>query len=1078
MKARLRPKFALLVLATIFCTRQWAEAQLIRGFISGTITDSSNAVIPGVQVSITNTGTNISRETTTNEIGFYRFVAVEPGNYSVEFKAPGFENRRVPSLTVSTAAEVVINQTLAVGVASTELVVVATPGTELEKTNATIERTLSDRVVSELPLQVYNLGRDISRLALLAPTVNRASGSNEFAGNGQRARNNNFMIDGVDNNDLSVTISAARTIPEAVQEVQIQTTAYSAEFGRNTGVQFSAITKSGTNSYHGELWDYHRGNWMEPISLTDKRAGLKATPRFVLNQFGGDAGGPIFKDRTFFFGLLEVDLRREAPKAANATPIVIPTPAGFAALSSVPLGPNQTATSRQAMLSALSFLPGRYSQIANFDNRKTTTVNGVPIEIGNALIPLPRPYDTYYNVGRIDHRLTDRDNLSYRYHLDKRTQPDATGNLAFGRLFSADQLILRQNHAGSYTRTLTPRLLNEARFGYVRSSLDFPERDPKSPFVSISGLFNFGGSNGLPQSRLEQLYQLQDVATYLRGRNSFKFGAELRRDELSRARFVPNSKGMFSFTSLQEYLNNNAATIIRAYLQAPPEGLRATEWGQAFFFQDDVKVARNLTLNLGLRYERTTMPLGFLGTTDPAVRAIGVPGPAKNDNNNWAPRIGFGYSPTSSSGMLGKLLGDGKTSLRGGFGVAYDVLFYNLLLSTFQSYPYVNNVTVTGAATLNAFPNLPPNTIDPNRIPTLTFINVPSDIQNPTMNFWSLSLQRELGSDYVLELGYTGNRSYHMLRQSQTNPGILTAAQAVQVIATGNPNVAIQRLNPAWGPRPILESGAKGEYHAGYVKFDKRMSKGLLVGANYTWSVNMSDADETQTVLDSTTGAGLTPSTPQIPEDFFNFRKEWSRSAFDRPHRFVVHYVYEIPWFSSSSAALRHVFGGWQISGFTEAQSGQPFTITTGVDTAGVLGLASPTFPARPNYNPNGVITKDPVTGDFRTFSTPINGTGIVVTPLGTDGRPLANSMPGGGNLGRNTFRGPSFQNWNFSVMKKITFKEDWQLQLRSDFFNVWNHNNFANPVANMSSPAFGNNISTGFWTDARLITLSAKIRF
>ena len=238
----------------------------------------------------------------------------------------------------------------------------------------------------------------------------------------------------------------------------------------------------------------------------------------------------------------------------------------------------------------------------------------------------------------------------------------------------------------------------------------------------------------------------------------------------------------------------------------------------------------------------------------------------------------------------------------------------------------------------------------------------------------------------------------------------------------------------------------------------------------------MSDADEVQNVQDSTTGAGLTPSTPQIPEDFFNFRKEWSRSAFDRPHRFVVHYVYEIPWFSSSPAALREVFSGWQISGFTEAQSGQPFTIATGVDTAGVLGLA--TFPARPNYNPNGIISKDPVTGDFRTFSTPISGTGIGMTPLGPNGSPLANSMPGGGNLGRNTFRGPSLQNWNFSVMKRISFKENWQLQLRSDFFNLWNHNNFANPVANMSSPAFGDNISTGFWTDARLITFSAKIRF
>lgn len=1073
MGEKFRFRFALLFLLMLSGMMHRAEAQLIRGFISGTVTDASNAVITGVQVTITNTGTNISRQTLSNEFGFYRFVAVEPGNYSVDFAASGFENRRVAGVTVSTAQEVVINQTLTVGGVATEVLVVGTPGSELEKTNATIERTLSDRVVSELPMQVYNLGRDISRLALLAPTVNRASGSNEFAGNGQRARNNNFMIDGVDNNDLSVTISAARTIPEAVQEVQIQTTSYSAEFGRSSGVQFSAITRSGTNAYHGEVWDYYRGNWMEPISLTDKRAGMKATPRFVLNQFGGDAGGPILKDRTFFFGLLEVALRREAPKPANATAIVIPTPAGYSALSNVPLGTNQTAASRQAVLSALNFLPEIYPQITNYENRRTMTVNNAPIEIGNVILPLPRPYTTYYNVARIDHRLTDRDNLSYRYHIDKRTQPDATGNVAFGRRFSADLLILRQNHAVSYTRNFSPRLLNEARFGYTRASLDFPERDSKSAFTQISGLFNFGGSNGLPQGRLEQLYQFQDVATHIAGRNSFKFGLDLRMDALSRARFVVNAKGTWSFANFQDYLNNDASSVQRAILQSGPEGLRASEWSHAYFFQDDLKASKDLTLNLGVRYEYTTVPLGFLGSTNAVVRALGVPGPAKPDKNNWAPRIGFAYSPSAPTGVLARLLGNGKTSIRGGFGVGYDVLFYNILLNTYQSYPYVTNTLVTRPT--NQYPTLP--TASPVLNPLATFINVPDDIENPTTNFWSLSLQREFGSDYVLELGYTGNRSYHQLRQSQANPGILTASEAARVIASGSAGTAtITRLNPAWGSRQIIESGAKGEYDAGYLKFDKRMSKGLLVGANYTWSVYMSDADEFANVQDSSTGAGLTPSSPQIPQNFFNFSREWSRSAFDRPHRFVIHYLYEIPWFSSSPAALRQVFGGWQISGFTEYQSGQPFTITTGVDTAGVLGLS--TFSARPNYNPNGIFRNDPVTGDLRTFSTPINGTGVVVTQLGPSGLPLANSIPGGGNLGRNTFRGPSLQNWNFSVIKKISINEDWQVQLRSDFFNVWNHNNFANPVANMSSPAFGSNISTGFWTDARLITFSAKIRF
>jgi hypothetical protein len=467
--------------------------------------------------------------------------------------------------------------------------------------------------------------------------------------------------------------------------------------------------------------------------------------------------------------------------------------------------------------------------------------------------------------------------------------------------------------------------------------------------------------------------------------------------------------------------------------------------------------------------------MGFLGTTDPAVRAVGVQGPARADKNNWAPRVGFAYSPSAPSGALGRLLGNGKTSIRGGFGMGYDVLFYNLILNTFQSYPYVTNVQRTRPATTNLFPTLP--TDSPVLNPLNTFINVPEDIENPTTNFWSLSLQRELGSNYVLELGYTGNRSYHQLRQSQYNPGILTPSQAATVIASGNPNsVTVQRLNPAWGSRQIIESGANGEYHAGYVKFDKRLSRGLLVGANYTWSVNMSDADEPNNVQDSATGAGLTPSSPQIPQSFLNFRNEWSRSAFDRPHRFVIHYLYEIPWFASSPAALRQVFGGWQISGFTEYQSGQPFTITTGVDTVGSVGLG--TFPARPNYNPNGIIRKDPVTDDFRTFFTPRDGTGIVVTQLGPNGLPLANSSPTGGNLGRNTFRGPSFENWNFSVIKKISLRENWHIQLRSDFFNLFNHNNFPNPVANMNSPAFGSNTSTGFWTDARQITFSAKIRF
>jgi len=1043
------------------------EAQLVRGFVSGTVTDTTNAIIAGVQITITNKATNIPRDTVTNDVGFYRFVAVEPGDYSVEFKLAGFETHKMDRIAVQTAQEIVINQTLSVGGVTAEVSVLETPGVELQKTTATIERTFSDRLIGELPFQVYNGVRDVTRLALLAPTVSRANGSNEFSANGQRARNNSFSVDGVDNNDLSVTTNSLRIIPEAVQEVQVQTTAYSAEFGRTSGAQFSAITKSGTNEYHGEAWEYYRGNWMEPLNLTNKRAKLTETPRFVLNQVGGDVGGPIVRERTFFFGLLEGNRRREAANAANATSVNVPTPAGYAALPTIPLGNGQSAASRQAVLSALSFLPELHSQVGNYENLRNVPINNIPVQVGTIRIPLPQPSNFWYNVVRIDHRLTSRDNLTYRYHLDKRDQPNITGNLGFGTRFTAAQSILKQNHAISYTRTVNSRLLNEARVAYTRGFLDFPENDPKSSTATISGFFTIGGSTAFPQGRVEQLYQFQDVATYLAGRHSFKFGLDVRRNKLF-GRFGTNSKGTWTFGSFADFLNSTPSSLIQAINEATFE---ASHWHHAYFFQDDLKATKDLTFNFGIRYEYSMVPVGFFGALDPAIRAVGVPGPARPDRNNWAPRLGIAYSPGAPQGIWRNLLGPGKTSVRGGFGMTYDVLFYNILANTANNYPRVVTQITPAEEAANLFPTLAPKvaTVPPLNPVTFRFINASEDIQNPTTHFWNLSVQREIRSNYIFEVGYTGNRSYHQLRQRETNPGVLTATQAAAVIATDNANITVPRLNPNWGSRVLLETTSNAEYHAGYAKFDRRMSKGLQIGANYTWSANLSDNDEAFTVTD------LTASTPQLPQDYFNLRNEWSRSAFDRPHRFVVHYMYEIPWFASSSAALSHVFGGWGIAGFTEFQSGQPFTIVTGVDTAGVRDLAS-AFPGRPNYNPNGIFKKDQVTDDLRTFTTPVDGTGIVVAPLGRNGI-LANSMPGGGNLGRNTFRGPSFQNWNFALTKKISIQEGWQVQLRSDFINLWNHNNFANPESKMSSPSFGSNTAT-LITDARQILLSAKIRF
>ncbi len=1058
-----------------------AVAQLTRGFISGTVQDPASAVMPGVRVAITNQSTGIKSETETNNVGVYRFVAVEPGAYQVEFSKAGFETRRIENVLVTATQEVVLNQTLAIAATTATVEVSETPpGVVLAKTTASLERKLDQQFIANVALTGST--RDVNQLALLAPTANRAPGSTGIAANGQRARNNNFLLDGVDNNDLSVTLTSNRIIPEAISEFQTQVQAYSAEFGRNTGAQIQAITRGGSNEFHGEAYDYYRGNWMEPVNLLNKRNGMTKTPRFVHNQAGGDIGGPILKNRTFFFGLIETNRRREAPDGRNSSDAVIPTPTGLAALASVPLGPNETTDARQRALSSLAFLSDAQNHIAKYSNVRTTTVNGVPIQIGTINLPLANPYDFWWATYRMDHRLTDKDSLTYRMQLDKRNQPDVISNLQFGNRFSGAQVILGQNHALSHTRAFSPRFVNEFRFAFVRRNLDFPENDPTTPSTTISGLFTIGGASNFPQARIQNTFQWQNVSTFMSGRHSVKFGVDIRRNRLfNLAAF--DSKGTFGFDNLQDFLNSRPASFRQAINTATFD---ARQTNQYYFFQDDIRATRDLTFNLGVRYEYSGVPFGFFGARDPESLAVGVPAPVRPDRNNWAPRVGFAYSPSPAGGFARKLFGDGETVFRGGFGMAYDVLFYNILTVNASNYPRVVVNELSRPQLVNVWPQLlpPAGPVGPKFDPRATYVNSPVDTQNPTTQFYSFSIQRQVARTYVLEVAYAGSRSYHGIRQGNTNPGILTPDQAALVRSKLDPNAIpglpgitnptnnppSRRLHPDWGSRVTIESTALARYNAMYVKLDKRLSHGLTIGGNYTWSANLSDNDESLAV------SQITNSSPQIPQDFFNYRNEWGRAAFDVPHRVSVYYAYDVPWFSTgglNSPVMRRIFRGWSINGFTDYQSGQPFTIRTGVDTAGT-GSAS----FRPVYNPAGQLVLDPVTGDWRTFTTPISGGGIVLTYLGKTGLPLANSQAFPvpfGNLGRNTFRGPGTVFWNVTVNKAIDITERWKILVRSDWIDAFNHRNFGNPIATMNSPTFGTNTTD---PGGRTMLLSAKVRF
>jgi outer membrane receptor protein involved in Fe transport len=1050
-----------------------AWGQLSRGYISGTVTDSSGAVIANADVSIINVDTNIRRSAKTNEVGLYRFPAVEPGRYMVEFASSGFATRRVGPVEVGATQEVVLNQSLEVASATTTLEVVAAPaGVELSKATASIERKLDVKVLENLPLT--GATRDVNQIALLAPTAARGPGSTGISANGQRARNNNFMIDGVDNNDPSVTISNNRIIPEAISEYQVQTAAYSAEYGRNSGAQIMVTTRSGTNEFHGSVFNYYRANWVEPVSLINKRAGVNSTPRFNQNQAGGSLGGPIRKDRTFFFALIEANRRREAPDARNAAVATIPTAEGYQLLRNVPLGADQTPASRQAILGGIRFLEEIYPRVTRYTNPRNVSVNGVSIPVGQIQLPLANPYNFWYGTARVDHALTSKDALTYRLQVDQRTQPNVTSNLQFGSLFAASQEILRQNHAASWTRTFSPRWVNEFRFAYIRGFLDFPENDPRTPTTGITGFFTIGGLSNFPQGRLQNSYQFQNTSTYLWNRHSIKVGADVRYNKLfNNAAF--DSKGTYTFDNLQDFLNNRPAAFRQALNTATFD---ARQWNTFLFFQDDWRVTPELTLNLGLRYEVNTVPFGFFGAANDAVAAVGVPRDVRMDRNNWAPRAGFAYSPTGKGGWLGKLLGDGQTVFRGGWGMGYDVLFFNILTVNASNFPRVVVGEVDRTGLVNQWPNLLPVSATPRLDPFATFVNSPTDMQHPTTRFYSFSVQRQFLRNYVFELGYSGSSSYAQIRQGQANPGILTAEQAARVLETRNPNSipgllptaafpVSRRLNPAWGSRVLIESTAKARYDAMFLKLDRRLANGLTIGGNYTWSANYSDNDESLGVAD------IVNSSPQVPQDFFNYRNEWSRSVFDRPHRVATYWNYDLPnllpaW---NNGFARRLGKGWSFTGTADFQSGQPFTVRTGVDTGGTGTPA----PHRPDYNPNGTLTLDPVTNNWRTFTTPITGGGIFLTNLTTGGTPLANSKPNGGNLGRNTFRGPGFRNWSVAALKTTDITERFRLQLRADWINAFNHRNFGNPIAVMSSPQFGQNVTD---PGGRTMLLSAKILF
>ena len=1021
-------------------------AQMTRGSIAGTARDGSGAVVPGATMTVTNVATNAVQTVVTDAQGFYRVAALEPGRYVVATELSGFRKVEQRDVDVRPALETPLDVRLEPAGVGETVQVTADAGTAgLNKMNPTIATSINARAIEQLPLPG---GRNINNLVLTVPNSSSTTGQGTYAINGNRPRNNNYMVDGSDNNDISVTIATSQIVPESVAEFQVMQNPYSVEFGRNSGGQINVITKSGTNRFTGDFFDYYQSSGLNSRTNIEKANNLATPPRLIRHQLGGDLGGPVFRDKLFFFGLYQRDSQRPANRPSPTT-IRIPTQAGYAALQNVPLRDGQSAASRQGVLGQISYLQEVYATSPVFRNVNNQLVNGVPIETGqtNVSIVDPSLYHTW--LGRADYRPIPSDNFTVRYSLNDRLDDNAISNLGFGDRFAGFQDLVDTNVAISNAHTFSSNKLNEFRFSLVRRNLDFPENDPASPSVTITNLFGIGGASNFPQGRITDAYQFSDTVTWSAAKHSLKFGADVRlNDVTNNAAF--DSKGTFTFDNLQAYMNNNASRVAQALQTA---SFQVRQWQSFFFVQDEFRLSSALTLNLGLRYEWSDVPLGMFGTTDPQVKAAMVPGPAQQDTNNWAPRVGFAYSPTTGN----RFLGDGKTVVRGGWGIGYDVIFYNLL--TVATNPNVNTLIQNNI--LDLYPNKLTGSSTPVFNPLNAWTNMPENLENPESRFYSLTMQRELGN-YLFEVGYSGSRGAKGINQVILNPSVLTPEQAATVRAGGSiPSVQARRVHPALGVRTLIpgylgpggnDVEAKSEYNALFVTANRRLRRGLMVNSSYTYSKWMSNND-------ASLGEGGTGQSSQRPQSMFDYEAEWSRSQFDRPHRLAVSYIWEIP------GPRTGVLGGWQLSGVTSGQSGQPFTIITGVDSNGDstdTGLSD-----RPNINTSGSFVWD---NDHKGFT----NNGYYTVPLGSNNLPLANSL-GNGNAPRNSERGAAFWNTDLSLMKRFDLPGTAQFTVRADAFNLFNQDNYGAPVNSMNSTSFGLNTNN---FGRRIIQLGGKFTF
>jgi Carboxypeptidase regulatory-like domain/TonB dependent receptor/TonB-dependent Receptor Plug Domain len=977
----------LTVFGSIFALAQG----IVTGSISAVVQDPQGAVVVGARVSAMHLATNREFKTETNSAGLLALRDLPPGVYSVRIEARSFSPYEDSNLSVEVGKDTALAIVRLQLGSATETVNVESAPPLVESTTDQISETFSAEKVSSLPV-----GNTFDSLALFIPgvaTAGDASFSNnngaEISVNGERARANNFQIDGQSNNDNSIAgPSIAFGNQDAIAEVQVVTN-YDAEFGRNTGAVVNYVTKAGTNQLHGTAYEFWQGSIFDSLENQEKSplfgfcpqgvspsTGCTAptVPGFVDNRFGGSVGGPIKKDKIWFFGSSNIERQRFAGSPSSSAPGIVPTPTGVsqlhAAFPGSPIGLVESTIGPNAVAAGNPTFTNLQNVLVTNQIDPTTGVafpcpagssgtNGcTPIQFGQISRFVPSPFNDYEATGRVDFKLSNKDNFFARYVYQK----TFNGGVNFGNGIDVgdyqDIPALSQQIGLDWARTFSNAFVNQVRFSFSRSSVFFQEQSfptcnsatptacPTDALLIGSAAqdsVSFGVAAGFPQGRIINVYQLQDNASMLKGHHAIKFGGEVDQQRSPNV-FLPVNNGLFVFPSFSDIVANNPAETQIA-LGSPT--LPFSEWDLGLYVQDDWKVKSNLTLNLGMRWDwyqqainllhqrsvaEQTGPLPLWSTTLPLNQTT-VPS-VPNQLRNFAPVVGFAWTP--------KILGDEKTVVRGGFRIAYDPAFYNLFLNVATSAPSVNLATL-GPVVGGQSTGLPAGGVFGTQvIPFLQplapvgnpgFANqtqVPSNFRNPYSEQWNFGLQRSFTSRIVGEVRYVGNHGVHEFQELNGNPalGPLIKAGFQNVIpagltpcaTSGTPGFQAGNVNCNFSNVTQYANTASSSYSG--LQSELRIGgwRGISATASYTYSKTIDNASE----VFSTLAGGNTLAYAQNP--FAPGAPERGNSGIDFPHIVGVTLVYDLPLYKEQHGLVGHMLGGWQVNTTYRYTSGQPYT--------------------------------------------------------------------------------------------------------------------------------------------------------